>query len=104
MPRAKNVMDALHLWNQNIKLYDFEIILSVQSWSKKIIKNSAGVKVAFPCISRLDEKHVKLLAKKCENVIFLKSSRKEEKNGVLQHWNYKDRCYATQLLARLVCI
>lgn len=56
----------------------------------------AGLKVVFPCIAKLDAKHVKLVAKKCENIILLNKTKKLAN----VRWNFKDRSYATQLLAR----
>lgn len=60
-----------------------------------------GVKVVSPCISKLMTKHVKLLAKKCESIVLMKPTEKCGKMSE-HRWTFKDRSYATQLLARLI--
>lgn len=60
-----------------------------------LVDKVTGLKIVFPCIAKLNADEVKLMAANCENVILL-----SKKSTV--RWTFKDRCYATQLLARLI--
>lgn len=52
-----------------------------------------------PCISKLNEQYLKVVAEKCMNVVLLQEKSKD-KECAQHRWNFKERCYATQLLAR----
>lgn len=61
--------------------------------------NSVGIKIVQNCLIKMDEDHIKLLAKQCHQVILMK---KKENNKNAHFWKIQDRGYAAQLLARFV--
>lgn len=61
--------------------------------------NSVGIKIVQNCLIKMDEDHIKLLAKQCHQVILMK---KKENSKKAHFWKIQDRGYAAQLLARFV--
>lgn len=59
-----------------------------------------GIKIVQNCLMKMDEEHIKLLAKQCQLVILMKKKGNKEKG---HFWKVQDRGYAAQLLARYAC-
>lgn len=58
-----------------------------------------GIKIVQNCLIKMDEDHIKLLAKQCQQVILMKKKANNEKS---HFWKIQDRGYAAQLLARYI--
>lgn len=59
-----------------------------------------GIKIVQNCLMKMDEEHIKLLAKQCHQVILMKKKGNEK----IHFWKIQDRGYATQLLSRYLYI
>ncbi|KAL4148695.1 hypothetical protein QTP88_002866 [Uroleucon formosanum] len=64
-----------------------------------MVEKITGIKIVQNCLIKMDEQHIKLLAKQCHQVILMK--KKENKENT-HFWKIQDRGYAAQLLARLL--
>lgn len=64
-----------------------------------MVEKITGIKIVQNCLIKMDEQHIKLLAKQCHQVILMKKKANNEKT---HFWKIQDRGYATQLLARLL--
>lgn len=60
-----------------------------------------GIKIVQNCLIKMDEDHIKLLAKQCHQVILMKKKGNNEKT---HFWKIQDRGYAAQLLARYMSL
>lgn len=60
-----------------------------------------GIKIVQNCLVKMDENHIKLLAKQCHQVILMKKKGNNEKT---HFWKIQERGYAAQLLARCLYI
>ncbi|XP_026809583.1 rDNA transcriptional regulator pol5-like isoform X2 [Rhopalosiphum maidis] len=64
-----------------------------------MVEKITGIKIVQNCLIKMDEQHIKLLAKQCHQVILMKKKGNNEKT---HFWKIQDRGYAAQLLARLL--
>ncbi|VVC26651.1 Armadillo-type fold,DNA polymerase V,Armadillo-like helical [Cinara cedri] len=64
-----------------------------------MVEKITGIKILQNCLLKMDEEHIKLLAKQCQLVILMKKKGNDEKG---HFWKIQDRGYAAQLLARLL--
>ncbi|XP_050437310.1 uncharacterized protein LOC126843678 [Adelges cooleyi] len=64
-----------------------------------MIEKITGIKIVQNCLMKMDEEHIKLLAKQCHLVILMK---KKGNNDKAHFWKIQDRGYAAQLLARIL--